>query len=111
MFTINSPRKRQGIQRIAKPSSTVEVWKGAINGDIRSHSQIVDAIKALSYSNTIVYNNFPTDVQRKRIEQTVRDILDVRQKYPESSFGDLYHDTLMPTELRRAHQNNDRAVM
>ena len=67
------------------------------------------------YSNTIVYNNFPwptpTDEQRARIETTAQAILDARAKYPDSSLADLYDEVAMPPELRRAHQDNDRAVM
>ena len=38
-------------------------------------------------------------------------ILDARAKYPDSSLADLYDDITMPPELRKAHQENDRAVM
>ena len=68
-----------------------------------------------SYSNTIVYNNFPwptpTDEQKAKIEQTAQAILDARALYPDSSLADLYDELTMPVELRRAHQDNDRAVM
>jgi hypothetical protein len=68
-----------------------------------------------SYSNTIVYNNFPwcnpTEEQKLKIEETAQAILDARAKYPDSSLADLYNETLMPPELRKAHQANDRAVM
>ena len=77
-----------------------------------------------SYSRDIVYNNFPwpeaavgpchfgkfNDL-KARIEQTAQAILDARALYPDSSLADLYDVTLMPIELRRAHQSNDRAVM
>lgn len=67
------------------------------------------------YSSDIVYNNFvwcnPTDEQRAKIEQTAQAILDVRAKYPDSSLADLYDETLMPPELRRAHKTNDEAVL
>ena len=67
------------------------------------------------YSNTIVYNNFPwpfpTDAQKKTIEQTAQAILDARAKFPDASLADLYDETTMPPELRKAHQANDRAVM
>ena len=67
------------------------------------------------YSNTIVYNNFPwptpTDAQRAKIEQTAQAILDARALYPEASLADLYDELTMPPELRKAHQENDRAVM
>ena len=68
-----------------------------------------------SYSNTIVYNNFPwptpTDAQQQKIEQTAQAILDARAKYSDSSLADLYDEVTMPPELRRAHQDNDCAVM
>lgn len=67
------------------------------------------------YSKDIVYNNFPwpnpTDAQKARIEQTAQAILDARALYPDSSLADLYDEVTMPPELRRAHQENDRAVM
>ena len=68
-----------------------------------------------AYSATIVYNNFPwcqpTDEQKARIEATAQAILDARAKYPDCSLADLYDEVTMPPELRRAHQENDRAVM
>ena len=67
------------------------------------------------YSKEIVYNTFPwcnpTEVQKAKIEKTAQSILDARAKYPESSLADLYDETFMPIELRKAHQANDRAVM
>ena len=62
-----------------------------------------------------VYNNFPwptpTDAQKAKIEQTAQAILDARALYPDSSLADLYDELTMPPELRKAHQQNDRAVM
>ena len=67
------------------------------------------------YSGSVVYNNFPwpnpTDDQKVRIEQTAQAILDARALYPNSSLAKLYDEVLMPVELRKAHQDNDRAVM
>lgn len=67
------------------------------------------------YSINIVYNNFPwpepSIAQKAQIEKTAQTILDARELYPDSSLADLYDDVAMPPELRRAHQNNDRAVM
>ena len=67
------------------------------------------------YSNTIVYNNFPwptpTEEQKAKIEKTAQAILDARALYLDSSLADLYDEAVMPVELRRAHQENDRAVM
>ena len=67
------------------------------------------------YSKDVVYNNFPwptpTEEQKAKIEQAAQVILDARAKYPDSSLADLYDEVAMPIELRKAHQDNDRAVM
>ena len=81
-------------------------WMRAVCGRLKSD---------YSYSINVVYNNFPwptpTDVQKARIEQTAQAILDARALYPDSSLADLYDEVAMPSELRKAHQENDRAVM
>ena len=81
-------------------------WMRAVAGRMKSDYQ---------YSNTIVYNNFPwptpTPEQKARIEQTAQAILDARSLYPDCSLADLYDEATMPPELRKAHQQNDRAVM
>ena len=68
-----------------------------------------------SYSNTIVYNNFPwpepSDQQRQKIEATAKAILDARANHPDASLADLYDTLLMPADLKKAHQANDKAVM
>ena len=43
--------------------------------------------------------------------KTAQGILDARALYPDSSLADLYDDALMPIELRKAHQANDKAVL
>ena len=67
------------------------------------------------YSKDIVYNNFPwpnpTDEQQQNIEQTAQAILDARALFPDSSLAELYDELTMPVELRKAHQENDKAVM
>ena len=67
------------------------------------------------YSKDIVYNNFPmpnpTIEQKEKIEKTAQSILDARSLYPNSSLADLYDELIMPPELRKAHQENDKAVM
>ena len=81
-------------------------WMRAVCGRLKSD---------YNYSKDVVYNNFPwptpTDEQRAKIEQTAQQILDARALYPDSSLADLYDELTMPVELRRAHQDNDRAVM
>ena len=67
------------------------------------------------YSANIVYNNFPwcnpSNEQKKEIEKSAQAILDARANHPDSTFADLYDETFMPSDLRKAHQANDRAVM
>ena len=67
------------------------------------------------YSKDVVYNNFPwptpTEEQKQRIARTAQAILDARALYPDSSLADLYDELTMPSELRKAHQDNDKAVM
>ena len=81
-------------------------WMRAVCGRLKSDYR---------YSKDIVYNNFlwpnPTEAQKAKIEQTAQAILDARALYPDSSLADLYDELTMPAELRKAHQDNDRAVM
>ena len=81
-------------------------WMRAVCGRLKSDYR---------YSKDIVYNNFPwptpTDAQKTAIEQTAQAILDARALYPDASLADLYDETTMPVELRKAHQQNDKAVM
>ena len=81
-------------------------WTRAVCGRIKSDYR---------YSKDVVYNNFPwptpTEQQKAKIEQTAQAILDARALYPDCSLADLYDEVTMPPELRKAHQQNDRAVM
>ncbi|MBR1420700.1 MAG: SAM-dependent DNA methyltransferase [Selenomonadaceae bacterium] len=64
------------------------------------------------YSAQVVYNNFPFP---KKIGSNVtfaaQKILDARSNHPNSSLADLYDPNSMPTDLRKAHDENDRAVL
>ena len=66
------------------------------------------------YSNNIVYNNFvwcsPTPRQRRRIEQTAQEILNVRADFKDWTYAKLYDEATMPQDLRDAHKENDLAV-
>ena len=87
-------------------SSVHNAWMRVVCGRLKSD---------YSYSVNIVYNNFPwcnpTDEQRKRIEQTAQSILDARSQNASSTLADLYDEISMPPELRKAHRENDKAVM
>ena len=67
------------------------------------------------YSTDVVFNNFPwPDVSQKdkeAIETTAKKILEMRERYPESSLADLYDVVTMPDDLKKAHLDNDKAVM
>lgn len=81
-------------------------WVRAVCGRIKSDYR---------YSKDIVYNNFPwptpTEQQKQKIEQTAQAVLDARSLYPDCSLADLYDELTMPPELRKAHHQNDIAVM
>ena len=81
-------------------------WMRAVCGRLKSDYR---------YSKDIVYNNFPwpapTEAQKAKVEKTAQAILDARNLYPDCSLADLYDELAMPVELRRAHQENDKAVM
>lgn len=88
-------------------SSNVHMaWIRAICGRIKSDYR---------YSINIVYNNFPwckpTIKQKQQIEKTAQMILAARNLYANASLADLYDELTMPKELRKAHQENDKAVM
>jgi hypothetical protein len=68
-----------------------------------------------SYSNSIVYNNFPwpqngTDRQKQSIRDAAQAIFDARAKYANASLADLYDPLKMPPELVKAHHKLDAAV-
>jgi type II restriction/modification system DNA methylase subunit YeeA len=76
-----------------------------------------------SYSNTIVYNNFPfpekmTKAQKQRIETAAQKILDARkaeeqrcaEQNQKCSLAMLYAVNTMPVELVKAHNELDKAV-
>ncbi len=87
-------------------SNVHNAWLRAVCGRLKSD---------YNYSASIVYNNFPwptpTEEQKAKVEETAQAILDARALYPDASLADLYDETSMPPELRKAHQDNDRAVM
>jgi type I restriction-modification system DNA methylase subunit len=72
-----------------------------------------------SYSNTIVYNNYPwpgfageplSDKHRNAIEQAAQSVLDARAQFADASLADLYDPLTMPPALLKAHQKLDAAV-
>ena len=88
-------------------SSVHMAWMRAVCGRLKSDYR---------YSKDIVYNNFPwpepAEALKTKIEQTAQTILDARANYPDCTLAQLYGENayLFP-DLRRAHQENDKAVM
>ena len=86
-------------------SSTHMKWVKTVAGRMKSDYR---------YAKDIVYNTFPIpnldDKTREKLEKTGQKILDIREKYPSYSYADLYDPLFMPADLRKAHQENDRAV-
>jgi hypothetical protein len=87
-------------------SSMHNAWMRAVCGRLKSD---------YSYSNTIVYNNFPWPepaslAQRQVLEAAAQAVLDARQRYPNDSLAALYDPDVMPVELLKAHLAVDRAV-
>jgi len=81
-------------------------WTKAICGRLESR---------ISYSNTIVYNNYPwpkdpLSKNVKKVEEKAQKVLGARKAFPQSSLADLYHPLTMPPKLVKAHQELDKAV-
>ena len=98
------------------PDASIFMFGVLISNVHMSWMRIVCGRLEMRYSySPSVYNNFPwptpTESQKAKIEQTVQGILDARAKYPDCSLADLYDELTMPPELRKAHQENDKAVM
>ena len=82
------------------------LWNKAVSGRLESRTNI---------SSLITYNNFPfpdtTEQQDMAIEKASQAVLDARKAFPNSSLADLYDRNAMPTDLRKAHQALDKAVL
>ena len=68
-----------------------------------------------SYSNKIVYNNFPwpenpSDKKKVSIEAAAQAVLDARAQFPDSTLADLYDPNTMPLVLLKAHKVLDKVV-
>lgn len=78
-------------------------WLRAIGGRIKSDYR---------YTIGLVYNPFPMPPTQdlKTLEPYAQAIIDARANHSGATLADLYEPDLMPQDLRRAHQANDRAV-
>ena len=82
-------------------------WIRAVTGRMKSDFQ---------YSVGIVYNTFPVpqgfndDDTSAKLDAPAQAVLDARAAHPDATLADLYDPDLMPTGLRKAHRDLDRAV-
>lgn len=82
------------------------IWVRYICGRIKSDYR---------YSNELVYNNypFPKDVNEKQksaVEEKAQNVLNIRSQFSDCSLADLYDPLSMPPNLKKAHQELDKAV-
>lgn len=79
------------------------VWLRTCGGRLKSDYR---------YSVGLVYNTFPMPPAKdlSKLEPYAQAILDARAKFPEATLAELYDPDIMPTELRKAHIANDKAV-
>jgi hypothetical protein len=87
-------------------SRVFSVWVESISGRLKSD---------FSISSEITYNNFPfpelSVENTELIEKAASAVLDSRKLYPNSSLADLYDTLSMPSDLRKCHEQLDRAVV
>jgi len=67
------------------------------------------------YSNKVAYNNYPwpaepSEAATVRVEHAAQNVLDARDRFPDSTLADLYDPLTMPPVLTDAHRKLDRAV-
>ena len=86
-------------------SSMFMVWQKSVGGRLKSDP---------SFSNTIVWNNFPVpdldEGVRRRIINAGQKVLEARALHPERSLADHYNPLVMAPELVKAHDALDREV-
>lgn len=81
-------------------------WMRAVAGRLKSDYR---------YSKELVYNTFVwpevTEKVREEIEKKAQKILDARAGEGNVTMADLYKDVSLVPKLRKAHGENDRAVL
>jgi hypothetical protein len=103
----NSVRVLEGasLAHFALLTSTMHMaWLRHVGGRLKSDYR---------YSIDLVYNTFPAPpkgTNLSKLKPLAQSVLDVREKYPDSTLANLYDPDLMPANLRKAHQVLDRAV-
>jgi hypothetical protein len=67
------------------------------------------------YSKDLVYNNYPfpknvNEKQKLAVEEKAQNVLNIRASFNDCSLADLYDPLSMPPNLKKAHQELDKAV-
>jgi hypothetical protein len=67
------------------------------------------------YSKDLVYNNYPfpknvNEKQKSAVEEKAQNVLDIRASFNDCSLADLYDPLSMPPNLKKTHQELDKAV-
>ena len=88
-------------------SSVFSVWNKAVSGRMKEDPRI---------SAEITYNNLPfpdlSDSKRRAaVESAASNVLESRSAFTNTSLATLYNRTVMPTTLRKAHEDLDKAVL
>ncbi|MDE0135644.1 MAG: hypothetical protein OXM54_12470 [Acidimicrobiaceae bacterium] len=82
-------------------------WLRAVAGRMKSDYR---------YSVGVVYNTFPVPQGfsdggvSAKLDAPAQAVLDARAAHPDAALAELYDPDLMPTDLRKAHRDLDRAV-
>lgn len=81
------------------------VWVDAIGGKLKTDYR---------YSAKLCYNTFPfpniKEKEKEIITQYVFSVLDERAKYPEKTLAWMYNPDTMPSGLKKAHEELDKAI-
>lgn len=81
------------------------VWVKAVAGRLG---------QGFRYSNELCWNTFPfpniTNLQKRKLELSVNEVLAVREKYSEKTMSELYDPDKMPADLLKAHESLDLVV-
>lgn len=91
-----------------KKQSHPELVSGAVSFENDSENRQKTPSNVSNLSDVLPHC---TQAQADKIESTAKKILETREKYPDCSLADLYDETFMPSDLRKAHNENDRAVL
>lgn len=82
------------------------IWVKNVSSRLKSDYQV---------SSTAVYNTMPfpklNEEEVTKIKKVAKEILDLRNKFGDSSLGDLYDPLFMPIELVKAHENLDKLIL